>query len=140
MGKSGKSMSFDQLVEKTQGSPRERILDGLRFYGGESNAHQLRSYCNIPSKNYHFNKLEMQGLIETSGEEYVGKGGSAKIYHLTERGRKVVNELVEFSSGETATELQNRIEELENELERLGNLYNELADHVEVIDQRTVDN
>jgi predicted MarR family transcription regulator len=144
MASAANPVTFGQLIERNRDSPRARILDGLRFYDGESNAKQLRRYGDIPSGIYHFGELEKQGLIESVGEEYVGRGGTATTYQLTDRGQEVADELAD--SPVEATQLLERverqeqeIEELQSELDRLGELYNEVVEYVEEIDERSVD-
>ena len=49
MGESDETVpteSFEELVEQTRG-PREVIVSGLRFYGGNADAQQLRRYGEI---------------------------------------------------------------------------------------------
>ncbi|WP_248911025.1 hypothetical protein [Halocatena marina] len=139
MASAAKSGTFDQLIERIEGTPRARIINGLRFYGGEHNAKELRRDGDIPSGIYHFEELEKKGLIEKTGEEFAGRGGTSATYRLTNRGQKIADELADSSGRVTAAELEEEVEELQNELERLGKLYNQLADHVEKIDERTLD-
>lgn len=137
-GDASSSETLEELVEQTRG-PRAAIVNGLRFYGGEAHAQQLRQYEGIPSKNYHFNKLKDQGVIEETGDEYVGQGGTAKTYGLTNLGREVADALAE-SAGVTAaiTGFEERIdqqseaiEEAQKEIEILQQRYNAIADFVE---------
>jgi predicted ArsR family transcriptional regulator len=130
-GDAGSSATFEEVVEQTRG-PRARILDGLRFYDDEAHAQQLRRYGDIPSGRYHFNKLQEQGMIEKTGEEHIGRGGTATVYQLTELGREIADALDSPSGAETITQLQDDIEELQQR-------YNDIADFVEDLDERMRD-
>lgn len=138
-GDAGSPETLEELAEETRG-PREAIVNGLRFYGGEAHAKQLRQHDEIPSKNYHFNKLQDQGLIEEIGEKPVGKGGTAKIYRLTNTGRDVVEALAE-SSGvtETITEVVERLDQLREDIEELQEAHNEMAEFVESLQDQIPD-
>lgn len=130
-GETGGPETLEELVEETRG-PREAIVNGLRFYGGEAHAKKLRQHDEIPSKNYHFNKLKEQKLIEETGEQPVGKGGTAKTYRLTNTGRDVAEALAE-SSGVTGTitEVVERLDQQRKDIEELQQGYNQMADFVE---------
>jgi hypothetical protein len=131
-GDTGSSATFEEVIEQTRG-PRARVLDGLRFYDDEAHAQQLRRYGDIPSGRYHFNKLQEQGMIEKTGEEHVGRGGTATVYQLTEFGREITDAL-DSSSGEAET-----INQLQDDIEELQQRYNDIADFVEDLDERMRD-
>jgi DNA-binding PadR family transcriptional regulator len=152
MASTAETATFSQLIKRTRGTPRARIIDGLRFYEGECNAKRLRKEWDIPSGTYHFDELEEQGLIKSVGEEYVGRGGSSTVYQLTDRGWEVNGELVD-SDAVGLTELINRVEkqaaaikelqeqvgkteDLQQDVDHLGNLYNDVAEHVESLDAK----
>lgn len=138
-GETGSPETLEELVEETRG-PREAIVNGLRFYGGEAHAKKLRQHDEIPSKNYHFNKLQEQELIEQTGEKHVGKGGTAKIYCLTNTGQDVAEALAE-SSGVTGTiaEVVERLDQQREEIEELQEAHNEMADFVEDLQEQMPD-
>lgn len=131
--------TLEELVEETRG-PREAIVNGLRFHGGETHSKKLRRFEKVPSKNYHFNKLEEQGLVEQQGEASVGKGGSAKIYRLTSTGHEVA-EALSKSSGvtETITDLIEQIEQQREEIDELQEAHNEMANFVEELEEQIAD-
>lgn len=131
--------TFDDLVEMTRG-PRASIVDGLRFYGGETNVKKLREYGDFQSAAYHLDILKEQGLIEETGEEFVGRGGSSTVYQLTDLGQEVADELTE-SSDQSATfsEVVKRVEQLEKENEQFREAHNEMADFVEGLDDEIKD-
>jgi DNA-binding PadR family transcriptional regulator len=126
--------TFDELVEQMRG-PREAIIDGLRFYGGETNMKKLRQYGDFQSAAYHLDILTEEGLIEKTGEEFVGRGGSSTVYCLTDLGQEVADELTD-SSDQSATfaEVVERVEQLEEEIERFREAHNEMAEFVEGLD------
>jgi polyhydroxyalkanoate synthesis regulator phasin len=127
------SKSFEELTEKTRG-PRERILEALRFYGGQSDTQSIRHYGDIPSSTYHFDKLEDDNLIERTGTADVAKGGSALVFEITGLGEKVADELdaepsiddelrdmVEYyrKVAQRTDEMQQRMEQLEQQMDDL---------------------
>lgn len=126
--------TLDELVEQTRG-PRASIIDGLRFYGGETNMKKLRQYGDFQSAAYHLDILTEEGLIEKTGEEFVGRGGSSTVYCLTGLGQEVADELTD-SSDQSATfaEVVERVEQLEEEIERFREAHNEMAEFVEGLD------
>jgi DNA-binding PadR family transcriptional regulator len=127
--------TLDGLVELTRG-PRASIIDGLRFYGGESNVKKLRQYGDFQSAAYHLDILQEQGLIEKSGEEFVGRGGTSTVYRLTDLGEEVANELTDSADQSTTfTEVVKRVEDLEEEIETFRDAHNEMADFVEELDE-----
>lgn len=127
--------TLDDLVEQTRG-PRAAIIDGLRFYGGETNMKKLRQYGNFQSAAYHLDILLEEGLIEKSGEEFVGRGGTSTVYRLTSLGEEVADELTD-SADQSATfaEVVKRVEDLEEEIETFREAHNEMADFVERLDE-----
>jgi DNA-binding PadR family transcriptional regulator len=130
-GGTGNSETFEELVEQTRG-PRADIINGVRFYGGEAHTQQLRRYGDIPSGRYHFHKLEDQEIIEKVGEEHIGQGGAATVYSLTDFGHEIADALDGPSDATvTITELEERIDEMEKEIEILQQRYNAIADFVE---------
>ena len=132
----GSSETIGELVERTRG-PRARIIDGLLFYEGEAHAQQLRKYGDIPSRSYHFKKLMEQGLIEQTGEEYISDGGNVNVYRLTDLGREVSEELFESSEKRaTVTELEDRINHQQQEIEELQRRYDAVVDYVEDLENR----
>lgn len=139
MGETGQATAtetFEELVDKTRG-PREMIVTGLRFYGGQANARQLRRYGKIPSRNYHFKKLEEQGVIEQEGDEDISQGGAAaKIYRLTDLGQEVA-EALEESSGRTSTvtEIEERLDDVEEKLQKMDGLLVDIAVHTGILDE-----
>ena len=141
MGSAGQpdAETLDDLVEQTRG-PRASIVDGLRFYGGETNVKKLRQYGDFQSAAYHLDILQEQGLIEKAGEEFVGRGGSSTVYRLTNLGGEVADELTD-SSDQSATfsEMVERVEELEEEVESFRQAHNEMADFVERLDEEMDD-
>lgn len=133
MGNAEKSSadSFDELVHLTHG-PRASIVDGLRFYGGETNVKKLREYGDFQSAAYHLDILKEQELIEEVGEEYIGRGGSSKVIGLTELGQEVADEISDTSDQSTTfSEMVEQVQELESELETFREAHNEMADYVE---------
>jgi predicted MarR family transcription regulator len=137
MGETNQSTSaktFEGLVAQTHG-PRRLIVTGLRFYGGQANSQQLRRYGDIPSRNYHFNKLEEQGVIEQVGNDASGGGDAAKVYRLTELGQEVAEELESTEETSTVTELEERIAHLEGKIEEMDELLYGIAVRTGVIDE-----
>ena len=123
--------TLNDLVELTRG-PRASIIDGLRFYGGETNVKKLREYGDFQSAAYHLNLLQEQGLIEKSGEEFVGRGGSSTVYRLTDLGEEVADELTDTADqSATFSEVVKRVESLEDEIETFREAHNDMADFVE---------
>ena len=137
MGNDGPSEAdtLDDLVEQTRG-PRASIIDGLRFYGGETNMKKLRQYGDFQSAAYHLDILQEQELIKESGEEFVGRGGTSTVYRLTNLGEEVAEELRD-SADQSATfaEMVKRVEDLEEEVETFRKAHNEMADFVEQLDE-----
>ena len=137
MGNGGPSEAdtLDDLVEQTRG-PRASIIDGLRFYGGETNMKKLRQYGDFQSAAYHLDILQEQELIKKSGEEFVGRGGTSTVYRLTNLGEEVAEELRD-SADQSATfaEMVKRVEDLEEEVETFREAHNEMADFVEQLDE-----
>lgn len=134
MGESSQSTpaeTFEGLVAQTHG-PRRMIVIGLRFYGGQANSQQLRRYGDIPSRNYHFKKLEEQEVIEQVGDDTSGGGDAAKVYRLTDLGREVVEELQSSEETSTVTEIEDRITRLEEKVEELDGLLHRIADRIGV--------
>jgi DNA-binding transcriptional ArsR family regulator len=131
--------TLDELVELTRG-PRASIIDGLRFYGGETNVKKLREYGDFQSAAYHLDILKEQELIEELGEEFVGRGGSSTVVRLTDLGQEVADELTD-SSDQSATfsEMVERVEQLEDEIENFREGHNEMADFVEELDDEIED-
>jgi DNA-binding transcriptional ArsR family regulator len=131
--------TLDELVELTRG-PRASIIDGLRFYGGETNVKKLREYGDFQSAAYHLDILKEQELIEELGEEFVGRGGSSTVVRLTNLGQDVADELTD-SSDQSATfsEMVERVEQLEDEIENFREAHNEMADFVEELDDEIDD-
>ena len=133
--------TLKELVEQTRG-PRARIIEGLQLYDGEAHSRRLRKYGDIPSGRYHFNKLLEQDVIEKVGEQHVGRGGAASVYRLTDIGEDLADELGAGSdAGATVSQLVDRldqqqetIEDLQDEMEKLQQRYNALADYVEALD------
>jgi predicted MarR family transcription regulator len=134
--------TFEELIDQIHG-PREVVVRGLHFYGGKANSQELRRYGNIPSRNYHFKKLEEKNVIEQDGSEQVAQGGSAKVYHLTGLGQEVAATLAE-SSGEitTITEIEERLREHEDQLtqlqekvEEMDDLLYDIAVHTGILDE-----
>lgn len=123
--------TLDELVGKTRG-PRASIVDGLRFYGGETNMKKLREYGGFQSAAYHLDILKEQGLIKETGEEFVGRGGSSTVFCLTNLGQEVADELTDPSDqSATFSEMVERVEQLEDEIENFRDAHNEMADFVE---------
>lgn len=123
--------TLDELVGQTRG-PRASIIDGLSFYGGETNVKKLREYGDFQSAAYHLDILKEQGLIIESGEEFVGRGGSSKVVRLTNLGQEVADELTDPSDrSATFSEMVERVEQLEDEIENFRDAHNEMADFVE---------
>lgn len=137
MGNGGPSEAdtLDDLVEQTRG-PRASIIDGLRFYGGETNMKKLRQYGDFQSAAYHLDILQEQELIKKSGEEFVGRGGTSTVYRLTNLGEEVAEELRD-SADQSATfaEMVKRVEDLEEEAETFRKAHNGMADFVEQLDE-----
>ena len=126
--------TLNELVEQTRG-PRASIVDGLRFYGNETNVKKLRQYGDFQSAAYHLDILTEQGLIEEMGEEFVGRGGSSTVYRLTDLGQEVAEELTNSSDqSATVAAMVERIEQLEDEIERFREAHNEMAEFVEGLD------
>jgi len=139
MGESDETVStesFEELVEQTRG-PREVIVSGLRFYGGNADAQQLRRYGEIPSRNYHFKRLEDQELIEQTGAEDTSQGGdAAKVYQLTGLGQEVAEALDESSGGtSTVTELEERLDQIEESIEEMDDLLIDMAVHTGILNE-----
>lgn len=133
---SGNSETFEELVDQTRG-PRADIIYGIQFYGGEAHTQQLRGYSDIPSGRYHFHKLEDQEIIERVGEEHIGQGGAATVYQLTDFGHEIADALDEAShGGATITELEDKIEELTEEVGELQQRYNAVYDYVEDLENQ----
>ncbi|EMA47802.1 hypothetical protein [Halococcus salifodinae] len=131
--------TLDELVGQTRG-PRASIIDGLRFYGNETNVKKLREYGDFQSAAYHLDILKEQGLIKKSGEEFVGRGGSSTVYRLTNLGQEVADELTDPSDqSATFSEMVGRVEQLEDEIENFREAHNEMADFVEKLDDEIED-
>lgn len=127
--------TLEALVEKTRG-PRETILAGLRFYGGEADTQQLRRYEDVPSRSYHFKKLEEQGLTEEVGSEDASQGGdAAKEYRLTDLGQEVVEALDETSGTSTVTEIEERLDQAEESIDQINDLLIDMAVHTGIFDE-----
>ena len=81
-------------------------------------------------------------MIEKVGEQHVGRGGAASVYRLTDIGEDLADELGAGSdAGATVSQLVDRldqqqetIEDLQDEMEKLQQRYNALADYVEALD------
>lgn len=84
--------TMEELVEKTRG-PRARLIDAILFHDGVASSRRIREHGQIPSGQYHFNKLEEQGIIERRGTKYESEGGSAVRYGLTPFGADVADAL-----------------------------------------------
>lgn len=127
--------TLEALVEKTRG-PRGTILTGLRFYGGEADTRQLRRYEDIPSRNYHFKKLEEQGLTEEVGTVDASQGGdAAKQYRLTGLGQEVAEALDESGGTSTVTEIEDRLDQAEESIEQMNSLLIDMAVHTGIFDE-----
>ncbi|WP_266083132.1 hypothetical protein [Haladaptatus caseinilyticus] len=103
---------------------------------------QLREAVGIPSGSmpYHMGALTEWELIEVVGNEKEGGGSPSKVFALTERGEKFLNQstIRQFLSVEDVHHLEERVAELETELEsirdeqrRMREAYNQMADLVE---------
>ena len=126
--------TLEALVEKTRG-PRETILAGLRFYGGEADTQQLRRYEDIPSRSYHFKKLEEQGLTEEVSNGDASEGGdAAKEYRLTGLGQEVAEALDEDGTS-TVTEIEERLDQTEESIEQMNELLIDMAVHTGILDE-----
>ena len=126
--------TLDDLVESTRG-PRAGIVEGLRFHGGSANSREIRQYGDIPSSTYHFNRLVEQDMIRETGQEYVTEGGSATAYELTDLGEKIADEILDQSGAATTVaqledqidSLQQRVDDLEDDRQRIGNLEEQIG-------------
>lgn len=137
MGNTGQAdaETLEALVEKTRG-PRSSILSGLRFYSGEADTQQLRRYEEIPSRNYHFKKLEEQGLTEEVGNIDASEGGdAAKEYRLTGLGQEVAEALTDSGHTSTVTEIEDRLDQVEESIEKMDDLLIDMAVHTGVFDE-----
>jgi len=130
------SETIEKLINQTRG-PRADIIHGVQFYGGEAHTQQLRGYSNIPSGRYHFHKLENQRILERTGQEHIGQGGTATVYQLTDLGHEVADALNESPHGRTTvTELQDQMEEQAEEIQKLQQRYNAIYDYVEELENQ----
>lgn len=103
---------------------------------------QLREAVGIPSGSmpYHMGALTDWELVEVVGNKKEGGGSPSKVFALTERGEKFLNQssIRQFPSVEDVQHLGERVAELETELEsirdeqrRMREAYNQMADLVE---------
>ncbi|WP_339106282.1 hypothetical protein [Haloterrigena salinisoli] len=129
---SEESVSFDQL-----GDHRRSILETVRGLGGEANAAEIRQRTDVPegSFGWHFGKLEEWSLLEDVGRQNVGGGDDAIVWSLTDAGADLL-ERIDVEEGredrpQTFEGLNNRIDELETDLEAIKTEFNRMADIVE---------
>lgn len=127
---------------------RRAILDAIRFYDDESNTSNIREYANVPrgSFNHHIEGLlnppekfrtEVdwlgdEGLIEVTGKADVGKPAPARVFGLTGTGEKAFEKVVDDVGirASDVRDLQQRVEELEQQNEKLADAFNDLRDYV----------
>jgi predicted ArsR family transcriptional regulator len=116
--------------------------------GGGIPTGQLREAVGIPSGSmpYHMGALTEWELVEVVGNEKEGGGSPSKVFALTERGEKFLNRstISQFPSVEDVHHLEERVAELETELEtiqdeqrRMRDAYNQMADIVEDLHETT---
>lgn len=138
--------TMEELVEQTRG-PRARLIDAILFHDGVASSRRIREHGQIPSGQYHFNKLEEQGIIERRGTEYESKGGNAVRYGLTRFGADVADALdvegdPERGSWQEMVQVVNEIagivEENKRELERKENKIRALTEQLQTL-EREVD-
>ncbi|WP_339105882.1 hypothetical protein [Haloterrigena salinisoli] len=121
--KSEESVTIDRL-----GDTRRSILETIRAVGGEGDTSTIKrtTETEIPegSTRYHFRWLEEEGLIVEIGRKDVSHGGKdAIVWGLTDAGEDLL-ETIDAEMGrddrpKTVSELNERIDELESEVENL---------------------
>ncbi|RBI58589.1 hypothetical protein DMJ13_26010 [halophilic archaeon] len=117
--------------------------------GGGIPTGQLREAVGVPSGSmpYHMGALTEWGLVEVIGNEKEGGGSPSKVYALTERGEKYLDNstIKQYPSVEDLRQLEAQVDELAAQVEELreqqdqmSEAYNQMADAVESL-QQTVD-
>ncbi|MDG5821626.1 hypothetical protein [Natronococcus sp. A-GB7] len=127
-------------VRDRLGSTRRGILKALRAVGGEGDTSTVRQTtgAEIPegSVRYHFRWLADENLIREVDREEVSHGGrDVIVWSLTESGEQLLEAIDEERGREdrpqTIEGLNDRIDELENDLEAIKSEFNRMADLVE---------
>jgi DNA-binding PadR family transcriptional regulator len=111
---------------------RRTLLDGLRYHGGSAHTSALRSYGDVPpgSIQYHLSVLEDWNLIEQDGTQRLDNGEIAHMYHLTEDGRDVAEEITQ------STTTAENVESLEQQLSHQQDQIDALQENVTALQQQ----
>ena len=151
------SETLGETVAKTRTGPRREIVNALHWFGGRANAKQIRDRGGLSTGQFghHRDRLIEWNVIRQDGEEYIGRGGTAKVFELTETGRRVHDNFDETEPStieqrladieatqrdlaqkddqidERVSDLSDQITDLNDDVQRLGRLHNQIADHLE---------
>lgn len=147
---------------------RQAVLEAIRFHNGSAHTTEIREYGSIPrgSFDHHISLLEdppaslraetdVEALIEESGRVDVGQPTLAREFELTADGERLL-ERVESSPGVRASDVQDllvrvnelederdaaneRVAELESEVDRMQEAYNDMVDVIRDLDDGTVE-
>ena len=127
---------------------RHDILRAIRFHGGEANTSEIKDYSGVARGSFdHHIKLLLnppesvrgdigwldgEGLIEETGRVNVGTPVRARQFGLTDAGEKAFEMAIGDVSirADDVRDLQQRVEELEAENERMTEAYNKMVDVV----------
>lgn len=139
-----RSASIENVRERL-GDTRRGLLEALRAIGGEGNTSSIRQTTEVEipegSTRYHFGWLEDEELIEEINRERVSGGGrDAIVWSLTPTGEELL-EAIDVDEGredrpQTIEGLNDRIDELEQDLDQVKDEFNRMADVVENLHER----
>ena len=126
-------------VRDRLGGTRQSLLEALRAVGGEGNTTTVKQATDVEipegSTRYHFGWLRDEDLIREVDREAVGRGRDAIVWSLTDAGEQLLEAIDEERGREdrpqTIEGLNDRIDELENDLEAIKSEFNRMADLVE---------
>lgn len=125
------SASFE-TIDEGMSDDRSRLLSEIAHADDGRPTGKLREATGVPSgsMHYHLTHLEDWGLIEVIGTHDSGRGSPAKVWALTDRGRDYLDR-PGAPAATSRARLEERLAELEHDVEALKETYNELAGVVE---------
>lgn len=124
-------VSFETISEQMS-EDRGRLLATIARAEHAIPTGRLREATGVPSgsMHYHLSYLEDWGLVQVSGRRDGGRGSPSKVWALTDRGQEYLDRDI-TSAARQAEQLQERVDQLEDDIEALKTAYNELAGVVE---------
>lgn len=120
------SLTYEEMQKQLDNRRRDILTTLSAADGHTANTSEIRDRAGIPSgsMDHYMRQFERWELIERVNQEFVGQGGEAIVWRLTERGEEFCKDRLSISPDSLVRpsdfeEMDERVEELQRKTERM---------------------